>query len=65
VLISVNPDKIGRVKSITAEAGIALQEIGLVQNDLMKITDGEIVLVELKLAQMEKAYGEVFTWIME
>ncbi len=31
----------------------------------MKITDGENVLVELKLAQMEKAYGEVFTWIME
>ncbi len=65
VLISVNPDKIGRVKSSTAEAGIALQEIGLVQGDLMKITDGENLLVELKLAQMEKAYGEVFTWIME
>jgi len=65
VLISVNPDKIDQVKSITDRAGIALQEIGLVQGDLMKITAGGNVLVELKLAQMEKAYGEVFTWIME
>lgn len=65
VLVSVNPDLGEQVKNSINEAGVPIKEIGVVQGDLLKITSGGGTLIELKIALMEKAYREVFTWIME
>jgi phosphoribosylformylglycinamidine synthase subunit PurL len=65
ILISVNPDCGDQVKASAAESGLAVEEIGVVQGELLKITCGGVQVIELKLTQMEKAYREVFSWIME
>ncbi len=65
VLVSVNPDHGERLKNTATEAGIPVEEIGLVQGDLLKISCGGDQMIELKIALMEKAYREVFSWIME
>lgn len=65
VLVSVSPELGERVKSIATESGIPVEEIGIVQGDLLQITSGSDSLIEMKIALMERAYREVFTWIME
>jgi phosphoribosylformylglycinamidine synthase subunit PurL len=65
ILISAKPDHGDQIKTFAAEAAIPVEEIGFVQGDLLKITCGGMQVIELKITQMEKAYREVFSWIME
>ena len=65
VLVSVNPELGDRVKKNAIDAGVPVEEIGVVQGDLLKVTSGDNLIIELKLALLEKAYREVFSWIME
>ena len=65
VLVSVAQDQIDKVRRQAAKAKIPMRELGKVQGEVLMISfDGDI-MIKLKLAELDKAYREVFKWIME
>ncbi len=65
ILISLDPQKLGRVKEVAAEHNISLCEIGAVCGDALIISCGGDIMLKLQLSVMKKAYEEVFPCIMD
>ena len=65
VIISLPEEQLELLSSLAAKAGIRMIELGRVGGDSLEIRCGGSRVLKLGLAEMKKAYGEVFECIMK
>ncbi len=65
VLVSLDRNKMERFDQLANRAKVDFYEIGVVKGSALIISHGGDIIMKLKLSVLKKAYGEVFSCIME
>ncbi|OEF99476.1 phosphoribosylformylglycinamidine synthase II [Vulcanibacillus modesticaldus] len=64
ILLSVSPDNVEQVKKIAAEIGVTYQEIGVVTSNTLEISYHDVLVIDLYIQQLIKAWKEAIPCLM-